>query len=89
MADPITCLTRALSDGHVQEVRADHTSPVQEGLVLSRLLHMQDICVLFDRSERSIRRWIQAGHLTPVRVGGALFFDPEDIHALIAKRLCR
>lgn len=53
------------------------------------LLHVADLCTLFRRDPRSIRRWIKAGHLHPIRVGGSIFFDPEDVQALIAKRLRR
>jgi DNA-binding transcriptional MerR regulator len=46
------------------------------------------VAQVFDRSARTLRRWIRLGHLVPVRVGGALFFDPDDIRRLIAGRLC-
>jgi Helix-turn-helix domain len=55
---------------------------------LPRLLSIGDVAALFNRSARTLRRWIRAGHLVPVRVGGALFFDPGDIRRLIAGRLC-
>jgi hypothetical protein len=56
--------------------------------VLPRLLSIGDVAALFNRSARTLRRWIRLGHLAPVRVGGALFFDPDDIRRLIAGRLC-
>jgi hypothetical protein len=55
---------------------------------LPRLLSSGDVAELFDRSARTLRRWIRLGHLVPVRVGGALFFAPDDIRRLIAGRLC-
>jgi Helix-turn-helix domain len=55
---------------------------------LPRLLSIGDVAALFDRSARTLRRWIRLGHLVPVRVGGELFFDPDDIRRLIAGRLC-
>ena len=57
------------------------------GPSLPRLLSSADVGELFNRSVRTLRRWIRAGHLVPVRVGGALFFDPDDIRRLIAGRL--
>jgi hypothetical protein len=58
------------------------------GTALPRLLSIGDVAQVFDRSARTLRRWIRLGHLVPVRVGGALFFDPDDIRRLIAGRLC-
>ena len=58
------------------------------GPSLPHLLSSDDVEDLFNRSARTLRRWIRAGHLMPVRVGGALFFDPDDIRRLIAGRLC-
>jgi hypothetical protein len=55
---------------------------------LPRLLSSGDVAALFDRSARTLRRWSRLGHLVPVRIGGALFFDPDDIRRLIAGRLC-
>ena len=53
------------------------------------LLEIADLQRIFHRSDRTFRRWIAAGHLTPIRVGGAMFFHPADVRALIAKRLRR
>ena len=53
------------------------------------LLATADLQRIFPRSDRTFRRWIAAGHLTPIRVGGAMFFHPADVRALIAKRLRR
>ena len=53
------------------------------------LLGIDDLCATFGRGDRTLRRWIAAGHLKPVRIGGAVFFHPADIRALIALRLRR
>jgi hypothetical protein len=55
---------------------------------LTRLLSSAEVGDLFNRSERTLRRWVRLGHLVPVRIGGALFFDPRTIRRLIAGRLC-
>ena len=55
---------------------------------LTRLLSSGEVGDLFNRSERTLRRWVRLGHLVPVRIGGALFFDPHAIRRLIAGRLC-
>ena len=53
------------------------------------LLSIEDLRTAFGRSDRTLRRWIAVGHLKPIRIGGAVFFHPADIHALIAGRLRR
>ena len=58
------------------------------GAGLARLLSSAEVGDLFNRSERTLRRWISLGHLVPVRIGGGLFFDPHAIRRLIAGRLC-
>ncbi len=75
---------------------ADQTSSVDSSVSAlpssaphSPLLTTEDVCVLFRRTPRSIRRWVQAGHLRPIRVGGAIFFDPDQIQALITENLRR
>ena len=55
---------------------------------LPRLLSIAEVGTLFNRTTRTLRRWIRLGHLVPVRIGGALFFNPDDIRRLIAGRLC-
>ena len=49
------------------------------------LLSGRDICVLFNRSERTVRRWITLGHLTPIHVGRARFFHPDDVRRLLGE----
>ena len=58
------------------------------GAGLARLLSSAEVGDLFNHSERTLRRWIRLGHLVPVRIGGALFFDPHTIRRLIAGQLC-
>src|SRR3978361_2177430 len=47
------------------------------GAGLTRLLSSGEVGDLFNRSERTLRRWVRLGHLVPVRIGGALFFAPH------------
>ena len=47
------------------------------------LLSAAQVAQIFGRSERTIRNWIRAGHLHPVRVGRAVIFRADDIHALL------
>ncbi len=47
------------------------------------LLSAAQVARIFGRSERTIRNWIRAGHLHPVRIGRAVFFRADDIHALL------
>lgn len=72
----------------------DHRPPFTDGCSgetaaapIPALLSVSDACRIFGRNERSIRRWVKAGHLKPIRVGRSLFFKAGDIQALIASRL--
>jgi excisionase family DNA binding protein len=47
------------------------------------LLSAAQVARIFGRSERTIRNWVRAGHLRPVRVGRSVFFRADDIHALL------
>lgn len=96
MADQFGYLKGASSDSDAHGTHSDlpdtqgsPASLIREPLPLTPLLEVSHVCALFGRNERSIRRWIRAGHLTPIRVGRAMFFEPEDIRALIATRLRR
>lgn len=64
------------------EVAADPAQPP-----LLHLLSTSDIEALFGRSARTIRRWVRAGHLGVVRVGGARFFREDDVRKLISEQL--
>lgn len=46
------------------------------------LLTTADVCAVFGRTPRTIRNWVQAGHLRPVRVGRSVFFRQEDVDLL-------
>jgi excisionase family DNA binding protein len=46
----------------------------------------REVAALFARSPRTIRNWVRAGHLHPVRIGGAVFFRPEEVEALAGRR---
>ena len=50
---------------------------------LPALLSAARVAEVFGRSERTIRDWVRAGHLRPVRIGRAVFFRADDIHALL------
>ncbi|MGC9272047.1 helix-turn-helix domain-containing protein [Acidiphilium sp.] len=68
---------------------APSVSALRSPVPHSPLLTTEDVCALFRRTPRSIRRWVQVGHLRPIRVGAAIFFDPRQIEALIAETLRR
>lgn len=51
------------------------------------MLSTAEIAAAFGRSPRSMRRWVERGHLVPVRIGGAVFFRVEDVRRLISDRM--
>ena len=51
------------------------------------LLSGTDVEQIFARSARTLHRWEQRGHLTPVRVGHAKFYRAADIRRLVAGQL--
>ena len=54
---------------------------------LPGLLSVQDVRAVFNRSARTIRRWVKDGKLDPVRIGRAVFFRESDIRRLIEAEL--
>lgn len=54
---------------------------------LPELLSAAEVQAVFDRSSRTIRRWIRRSYLTPVRMGRSLFFRPDDIRRVISGEL--
>ncbi len=56
---------------------------VSERRPLPELVSAAQVARIFGRSERTIRNWIRAGHLHPVRVGRSVFFRADDFHALL------
>lgn len=50
------------------------------------LLSAAQVARIFGRSQRTLRNWVRAGHLRPVRVGRSVFFRADDIHALLDAR---
>ena len=66
------------------EPSAEQSAPAPAAL--PQLLTIRDVCAQFGRSDRCIRRWVKAGELTPVRIGGAVYFLAEDIRGLIQSR---
>lgn len=57
------------------------SGPSADGL--PALLSAADIATMFNRSARTVRRWVKHGYLTPIRIGGACFFHPAAVHQLI------
>jgi excisionase family DNA binding protein len=53
------------------------TAPADEDLPV--LLSIAEVARFFDRSPRTIRRWVAAGDLAAIRVGPALYFDRDTI----------
>jgi hypothetical protein len=51
------------------------------------LLSSAQVEQIFGRSARTLRRWEQRGHLTPVRVGNAKFYRADDIRRLVSDQL--
>ena len=60
-----------------------HGAAAPADLPLPRLYSVEDVCRIFDRSSRTIRAWCRAGHLSPIRVGKAVFFKTEDIDTIL------
>jgi len=48
---------------------------------------MREAGEIFDRSARTMRRWIACGTLTPVRVNGNVYFHSDEILQLVFGRL--
>ncbi len=44
----------------------------------------RDVARIFGRTERTVRNWVRAGRLRPVRVGGSVFFTRATLDALLA-----
>lgn len=85
-------VSRLVDMMHTNEASEGHDLPqsmVGPAETFTPLLSTEDVCALFRRSERSIRRWVKQGRLPAIRVGGAMFFDPADIRALNESRLKR
>ena len=84
---PRAVVRASLSGGPRTSQKAAPASPaVSERRPLPELLSTAQVARIFGRSERTIRNWIRAGHLRPVRVGRAVFFRADDIHALLDAR---
>lgn len=63
--------------------RSSRSCAPVDALQLPALLSAARVAEVFGRSERTIRDWVRAGHLRPVRIGRAVFFRADDIHALL------
>lgn len=53
------------------------------------LLSVAEVARIFNRTERTIRQWVQRDYLRPVRIGRSLFFLESEVHRLIADGLRR
>lgn len=49
---------------------------------LPELLTSREVAELFRRSTRTLRAWVQAGRLKPVRIGRSIWFDRRDVERL-------
>ena len=54
---------------------------------LPGLLFTSDVQRVFNRSARTIRRWVKDGKLDPVHIGRSVFFREDDLRRLIAAEL--
>jgi len=50
------------------------------------VLTIEQVCSLFSISQRTAYRWINAGILTPTKIGGKFFFLESDLEALFNKK---
>ena len=64
-----------------------NASPVAVNPSIPQLLSVRDVCAIFGRDARTIRRWTKNEHLHAIRVGGAVFFDAEDVAAVARGRI--
>jgi hypothetical protein len=69
----------AMASGPSEELPAEPGIP--------DLLSSTDVEQIFARSARTLHRWEQCGHLTPVRVGHAKFYRAADIRRLVSGQL--
>ena len=58
-------------------------NPDDDAPSVPALLSARQVAEIFGRKERTLRNWVRAGHLRPVRVGRAVFFREADIVALL------
>ena len=76
-ASPVSATALAMAASH---------DPPSEAAIPD-LLSSAEVEQIFGRSGRTLRRWEQCGHLTPVRVGHGKFYRPEDIRRLVSGQL--
>lgn len=48
----------------------------------TQLLTYKEVARIFRTTERTISTWVKRGVLVPVRVGGAVLFDSDDVEKL-------
>jgi len=63
------------------------TAPGLATSAMPALLSTRKVAAYFSRDERTIRRWVQTGLLTPIRIGKAVYFRADDIQAAIIRRV--
>jgi excisionase family DNA binding protein len=54
-----------------------------EGAKLPDLLSLDDAAEYFDCCTRTLRRWIKAGELHPIRIGRRIFIRADEIARLV------
>jgi hypothetical protein len=64
---------------------SDDPGAAVPGLAIPPLLSAAEVGALFNRGDRTIRRWARTGHLNPVRVGGAVFFRADEVRRLVCR----
>ena len=57
-----------------------------ENAPLPVLMTVKDVCALAKKTDRTIRNWMKAGHLRPIRIGRTIFFRRDEVEALFQKR---
>lgn len=63
----------------------DEPKPTSQ--VARPLLSTRELMEIFGRSDRTIRNWVTAGHLHPIKVGRSVFFGKQEIDALLGVRV--
>ena len=48
----------------------------------SDLMSTKQVAARFNRSARTVRNWVRDGFLTPIRIGGAVFYHTADVEHL-------
>ena len=60
---------------------------VAAGETLPVLISTRELCRLLGCSDRTIRNWVRAGRLRPVRRGRSVYYDLNEVDALLGSPL--